>query len=131
MKRNRSKKIVLLLFSLSVLFSVMCVRASSANYDPWTSVTDFQVHDVATTSIVPSKTIVGETKDLLINVTVTNEGDFTETFNVTAYANTTVIETKETTLSNGTSTTITFTWRARAPTVTTPYTLWQTRFRVK
>jgi hypothetical protein len=45
-----------------------------------------------------------------INVTVENQGSYTETFNVTLYANTTEIETKQITLTNGASTTITFTW---------------------
>jgi hypothetical protein len=45
-----------------------------------------------------------------INVTVENQGDFTETFNVTLYANTTVMETKQITLTCGASTTVTFTW---------------------
>jgi len=45
-----------------------------------------------------------------INITVENQGDFTETFNVTLYANTTAIETKQVTLISGTLTTLTFTW---------------------
>ena len=66
--------------------------------------------DVALLSIANSKTIVGQGYVMGINVTVVNQGDFTETFNVTLYANTTEIETREITLTNGTSTTITFTW---------------------
>jgi hypothetical protein len=45
-----------------------------------------------------------------INVTVTNQGDFTETFNVTVYANTPAIQTKTLTLISGNSTSIAFTW---------------------
>jgi hypothetical protein len=45
-----------------------------------------------------------------INVTLANQGDFTETFNVTVYANTTAIQTKTLTLTSLNSTTITFTW---------------------
>jgi len=45
-----------------------------------------------------------------INVTVANQGDLTETFNVTLYANTTAIQTRQVTLANKASTTITFTW---------------------
>jgi len=45
-----------------------------------------------------------------INVTVANQGDQTETFNATIYINTTPIETKQITLTNGASTTIAFTW---------------------
>jgi len=67
-------------------------------------------HDIAVTSVHPIKTIVGQGYTMNINVTVANQGDFTETFNVTLYANTTTIETKQITLTNGASTTITFTW---------------------
>jgi hypothetical protein len=45
-----------------------------------------------------------------INVTVANEGDYTETFNITVYANATSIATQTVTLTSGNSTTITFTW---------------------
>jgi hypothetical protein len=41
---------------------------------------------------------------------VANEGRYVETFNVTLYANTTEIETREITLTSGNSTTLTFTW---------------------
>jgi len=66
--------------------------------------------DIAITNVTPSKTIVGQGYSMKINVTVENQGDLTETFNVTAYANTTLIETKEMTLPSGNSITITFTW---------------------
>jgi hypothetical protein len=45
-----------------------------------------------------------------INVTVENQGNYTETFNVTTYANTTILETREITLESAVSTTLTFTW---------------------
>ena len=66
------------------------------------------IHDIAVTNVVPSKTVVGQGYSLNINVTATNQGDYTETFDVTVYANTTIIETKEVTLTNGVSTTLTF-----------------------
>ena len=53
------------------------------------------VHDVAVTNVIPSKTVVGHGYSLNINITVANQGDYTETFNVTLYANTTTIETKQ------------------------------------
>jgi len=68
-------------------------------------------HDVAITDVVPSKTVVGQGFSLNINVTVMNRGDFTENFNVTAYANTTAIATfTDITLTSGNSTTLDFTW---------------------
>jgi len=66
--------------------------------------------DTAITDVESSKTVVGQGYSLGINVTVENQGDYTETFNITAYANETVINIKEMTLTSGDSTVITFTW---------------------
>jgi hypothetical protein len=68
------------------------------------------ISDIAITNVTPSKTIVCQGYSIKINVTVENQGDLTETFNVTTYANTTLIETKEITLTGGNSTTIVLTW---------------------
>ena len=68
------------------------------------------VHDIAVLSVNPLKTIVGQGYTMQINVTVANQGDYMETFNVTVYANTTEIETKQVTLTNGASTILTFAW---------------------
>jgi len=68
------------------------------------------IHNVAIADVAPSKNVVGQSYSLNINVTVVNQGDYTENFNVTLYANTTVIETKQVTLISGTSITLTFTW---------------------
>jgi hypothetical protein len=68
------------------------------------------VHDVAVTNVTSSKTVVGQGFSDSINVTAANQGDYTETFNITVYANTTAIQTKTVTLTSGNSTTITFTW---------------------
>lgn len=69
-----------------------------------------KVHDVAVTNVAPYQTEVTQGYSVPINVTIANQGSYTETFNVTAYANETVIETREITLTSGNSTTITFTW---------------------
>jgi len=67
--------------------------------------------DVAVTNVMSSKTVVGQGYSLRINITLANPGSYTETFNVTAYANTTIIATlTNITLTSGNSTTITFTW---------------------
>jgi len=66
---------------------------------------------VAITNVIPSKTIVGQGLTAKIDVSVLNEGNFTETFNVTVYANTTAIEPQTVnSMPNGTSTILTFTW---------------------
>jgi len=67
-------------------------------------------HDVAIINVTPSKTVVGQNYTVSINVTVQNQGAYTETFNVTAYANTTPINTTQVTLASGDSKTIPFSW---------------------
>lgn len=75
------------------------------------------VHDIAVTNLTTTKTgclpipTVGQGYILNVSVTVQNQGDFTETFNVTLYAN--AIAIKNMTVSNlvnGTSTVLTFNW---------------------
>jgi len=67
-------------------------------------------HDIAITHVTPLKTIIGQSYTMHINITVENQGGYTETFNMTLYANTTAINQTEITLTNSTSTTITLTW---------------------
>jgi len=68
-------------------------------------------HNIAIISVVPSPTTVKIGESVSISVTVTNEGNFTETFNVTAYYADTPIETQtDITLTGGNSTTLTFNW---------------------
>ena len=80
-------------------------------------------HDVAVVGVHPLKTIVGQGFSMHINVTVSNQGDFTETFNVTVYANTPAIQTKTLTLTSGNSITLTFTWNP-AGFAKGNYTIW-------
>jgi hypothetical protein len=69
------------------------------------------IHDVAVTDIALSKTIIGQGFVMLINVTVQNQGNFTETFNVTSYANATIIQTQTVNdLASGDSAMVTFEW---------------------
>jgi hypothetical protein len=68
------------------------------------------IHDIAIANIKSSKTIVGQGYRLSINVTVANQGDFRETFNVTLYANTTIGIRAVTNLPSKTTLTLTFTW---------------------
>jgi hypothetical protein len=69
------------------------------------------VHDVAVTKITFTKTVLGQGLSVSINVTIENQGDISEDFNVTIYANSTQIE-KQSVSSLGSKTTIilTFTW---------------------
>ena len=68
------------------------------------------VHDMAVTHVTPSQTIVGQGYSTNMKVTIANQGDYTETSNVTAYTNTTIIGSENVTLSAGNSAEVTFTW---------------------
>lgn len=54
------------------------------------------------------KSVVGQ--GYLMDVTITDQGDYAENFNVTVYANTTIIASQNVTLPAGNSTTVMFTW---------------------
>ena len=71
---------------------------------------DDSAPDIGITNLDISKTVVGLGYSLNINVTIANQGDYTETSNATAYANTTIIISQNVTLTAGNSTTVTFTW---------------------
>ena len=68
-------------------------------------------HDVAVIDVVPSATLIEHGETLEVNATVANNGDFTETFNVTFYANSTAVETEMIeNLTRGAFETMTFLW---------------------
>jgi hypothetical protein len=68
-------------------------------------------HEVIVTDVSPSKTVVGQGYSTFINVTVENQGGYTEDFNVTAYTNTTDIGNQTVnSLLKGTSTVLAFEW---------------------
>jgi ABC-type oligopeptide transport system substrate-binding subunit len=67
-------------------------------------------YDIGLARMTPSRTIIGESYSLHVNITVENYGAYTETFDITLYSNSTIIETQTVTLANRTSTTTTFTW---------------------
>jgi hypothetical protein len=68
------------------------------------------IHDLAVTDVEPFKTVIGQ-GDLSINVTVENQGNFAETFNLTVYCSSTPIATMmDISLTSHTNITITFIW---------------------
>ncbi len=70
-----------------------------------------KIHDIAVTSAVASPDTVKIGEPISINVTITNQGHYTETFNVTVYANTTIIGTlMDVILTSRSSTTLPITW---------------------
>jgi hypothetical protein len=60
-------------------------RRANAFFDDF-KVSSVENHDVAITNITPSQTVIGQGMSSSINVTVTNQGNYTETFNVKLYA---------------------------------------------
>jgi len=76
------------------------------------------IHDIAIVNITLSKTVVCQGYNCSdINVTVANQGNYTETFNLSAYANDTatgnttcIVTFMNVTLAIGTSTNLTFDW---------------------
>lgn len=67
-------------------------------------------HNVAIETVKPQKTVFGEGYTLRLNVSLRNEGSFEEAFNLTVYANSTVIQTQNVTLAPRTSSILPFTW---------------------
>ena len=69
------------------------------------------VHDIAIDNIESAKKVVGKGYCANMSVALTNLGSLTETFNVTVYANTTIVANlTDITLSSGNSATIAFLW---------------------
>jgi parallel beta-helix repeat protein len=68
-------------------------------------------HDVGIVSLTPSKSVVGQGRYLNVTIKALNYGNSTETFSITAYANTTMIDAfTDVTLTSRNSTTLTFMW---------------------
>jgi len=67
-------------------------------------------HDIAVTAATPVKSIIGQGFRMNIVVTVANYGIYSESFNTTTYANTTVIQRQTVTLLSGGSAQLVFTW---------------------
>jgi len=69
------------------------------------------VHDIGIANFTTSKTVIGQGYSLNISIKIINYGINTETFNVTIYANTSVIQSlTDIVLASRNSTTVTFTW---------------------
>ena len=73
-------------------------------------VTGTVVRDVALTNVTAHKTVVSQGYFCNITITVENQGALDETFNVTIYANTTIIGKVEVSLAIAGTTTVTFAW---------------------
>ena len=68
-------------------------------------------NDVAVVDVRVNKTVTVQGQNVTIETEIKNQGSYTETFNVTLYASTTVLDTfTNITLASGNTTTISFTW---------------------
>jgi len=72
------------------------------------------LHNIAIIDIASSKTVVGQGCCTSINITIANQGDIPEIFLMITYANKIIIQTHIITLTNNTTTTITFAWNTTA-----------------
>jgi hypothetical protein len=96
-------------------YEYMASRSDGSNdwavLTAWISNARALIHDVAVRNVTSSKTVVGQRYSLNVNVTVGNPGDYSETFNITLYANATAIgNIAVTNLPNATLTSIDFVW---------------------
>jgi len=100
-------------YTLSATASVVAQETDTADNsytDGTVTVTSLAVHDIAITSVTATPTSVFVGQNMTIKTTVWNFGIVTETFNVTAYYDENVIETRNITLADGASNTLTFAW---------------------
>ena len=67
-------------------------------------------HDLAVTNTIISKTVIGQGYSATVNITVQNQGSQTQIFNITIYANTSIIQTLQLYLLSGNTSTRTITW---------------------
>jgi hypothetical protein len=70
----------------------------------------YSEHDLGILSMATSKTLLMQSGTADLNVSVFNWGNFTENFNVTVYANATIIETREVALTSGNWLSLTYSW---------------------
>jgi hypothetical protein len=68
------------------------------------------IHDITVEDVTLPKTVVGAGYSVFIDTTVANQVCYPETFNVTLYANETVIALQNVTLTIGASIALSFTW---------------------
>ena len=65
-----------------------------------------QIHDVAVTSVIPSRTLVFQSETVTINAILWNKGSFNEVVNLSTSYNNTIFNTASVSLSRGSETTI-------------------------
>lgn len=92
-----------------ILLKVFDSTGNTSNQSLTVYVNNF-VHDVVVTDLTPSSTLVNQGEAVNVNVTVANYGAYTETLNVTVYANTTALASHVLILEPGNFAATSFVW---------------------
>ena len=95
---------------LACIFNPAGLPDPNASFGNFTYTLANPPRGVAVTSVAPYKTVVGQGYGVNVTVTAANRDLYTETFNITAYANTIIFASQNVTLSSGTFENVTFTW---------------------
>jgi len=80
------------------------------NQDRYPLMKPIAVRDIALIDMAPSKTVIGQGYSASIRITVKNQGSYTETFGISFYADTTLIQTKTVTLQSLATINVTINW---------------------
>jgi len=86
------------------------IDANNTDRYPLSKPYPWGLHDIGVTSLTTSKTVVGQGYNLTISTIMFNYGNSTENFNLTVYANATIIYETTVNLAGRNSTTITLAW---------------------
>jgi len=86
------------------------IDANNTDKYPLSKPYPWGLHDIGVTSLTTSKTVVGQGYNLTISTMMFNYGNSTENFNLTVYANATIIYETTVNLTSRNSTTITLAW---------------------
>jgi hypothetical protein len=92
-----------------ILLKVFDSKGNTSNQSLTVYINNF-VHDVVVTDLTPSSTRVKQGETLNVSVTAANHGAYTENFNLTLYANASLIGTKTVTLQSISLTRVNFVW---------------------
>jgi len=83
------------------------IDANNTDRYPLSKPYPWGLHDVGVTTLIASRTVVGQGYNLTISITMFNYGNSTENFNITIYVNTTIIRETNITLPSRNSSTLT------------------------
>lgn len=100
-------------YTISANTSIVSGESNIANnqlVDGIIELTNEPINDIAIKSIIPFKTIVFEGYCFSLNITIENQGNLPETFNITIYGNHNILNETRTSLDAGYSETLVYSW---------------------